>query len=144
MMQQAVKALSDEFGFAVAIAVIRRWGGRDWQVPMRVDAEHPLALTLGLETALRLAAAFGGQRLQLPDERRALLEARNAAIWRECMERGRSQESVGVEFGLTRQGVKMVLRKMQERHQTQAVAGADTAPQPAKSAPIRNHWSIGP
>lgn len=114
-MQKVIKQLQEVVGHAGAIAICRRWGGRELRVPVKVADGDPLALTLGLECARRLVEAFGDQRLQLPAEVHALRDMRNAAIWRACIDEGRSMESVGVEFGLTRPGVSAVLRKMREQ-----------------------------
>lgn len=111
-MQKVLQELAEAIGYGDAIAVCRRWGGRELRVPVKVAAADPLALVLGLETARKLVAKFGDQRLQLPSERNALLDMRNAAIWKACVIDGQSQESVGLEYGITRPCVSMLLRKM--------------------------------
>jgi Mor transcription activator family len=121
-MQRVVKEIIDGIGLADTIELIRGWGGRTLNVPMHMHAAHPLALRLGLESAARLVEVFKGQRLQLPAERSALLDMRNAAIWRACEEEGRSQQQVGLEYGLTRQGIAAVLQKMRD---AQPVAGSN-------------------
>lgn len=118
-LQQILKEISAAIGLADTIELTRRWGGRTLAVPMKVDMIHPLAMTLGLETAQKLVKHFGGVRLQLPAERNALLDMRNAAIYRACTVDGRSQESVGLEYGLTRQGVAAALKKVAD---TQPIA----------------------
>lgn len=119
-MQKVLRELSDAIGLGDAIAICRKWGGREIRVPVKVAAGDPLALVLGLETARKLVAVYGDQRLQLPSERNALLDMRNAAIWRAVMVDGRSHESVGLEYGLTRPGVSAVLRKMREQQEVHA------------------------
>jgi len=114
-VQKVLQQLTDAIGYGEAIVVCRRWGGRELRIPVKVAPTDPLALTLGLETASKLVAAFGDQRLLIPHERAALLDMRNAAIWRACMVDGRSHETVAIEFGLTRPGVSAVLRKLRER-----------------------------
>jgi len=111
-LQTILKEISAAIGLADTIELTRRWGGRTLAVPMKVDVIHPLAMTLGLETAQKLVKHFGGVRLQLPAERNALLDMRNKAIHQACTVDGRSQESVGLEYGLTRQGVAAVLKKV--------------------------------
>lgn len=113
-MQQILREVSAVLGLSDTIELTRRWGGRTLAVPMKVDMIHPLAMTLGLETAQKLVKHFGGVRLQLPAERNALLDMRNQAIYQACTVDGRSQESVGLEYGLTRQGVAFVLKKVGE------------------------------
>lgn len=114
-MQRVLRELSDAVGIGDAIEICRRWGGRDFNVPVRVEPHDPLALTLGYSSAKKLVDAFGGVRLQLPAERNALLDLRNAAIYRAVKIEGRSHEKVGLEFGLTRQGINKVLRWVEDR-----------------------------
>lgn len=109
-MQRVLKELSDAIGLADAIEVCRRWGGREAYIPTKVDAGDPLALTLGLDTARRLVRAYGGRRLQLPAERNALLDLRNAAIVKD-RESGLSHERLGLRYGLSRQSIKLILRR---------------------------------
>jgi Mor family transcriptional regulator len=127
-MQRVIKELSRVVGFADAIEIVRRWGGRIVYIPVKVEQGDALALTLGLETARKLVKEYGGQQLELPPERNALLSLRNAAI----MERrgaGVSMEKIGLEFGLTRQAVSHILRTTQERQEVrQKFAGRLTAP----------------
>lgn len=112
-MQQILRELSGEIGFGDTIELVRRWGGRALNVPTKVEAGDPLALSMGLESARRLVRHRGGQRLELPPERNALLDLRNAAI-EEMHEAGRSMEAIGLEFGLTRQGVSHILKARRE------------------------------
>ena len=112
-MQRVVKELADAIGLGDAIEVCRRWGGREAYVPVKVEAGDPLALTLGLESARKLVQAFGGQRLQLPAERNALLDLRNAAIVRDA-DAGLSHEQIGLRYGLTRQSIGHILRQARE------------------------------
>lgn len=130
-MQRILRDLTKTIGLADTMQLVRRWGNRTLRVPAKVGPADPLALTLGLESAQRLVAAYAGQALQLPAERHALLDARNAAIWQACAVDGRSQEAVGVEFGLTRQGVGAVLAKMRD---LQPVAGGAQSATPEQSA----------
>lgn len=124
-MQRVVKELADAIGLGDAIEVCRRWGGREIYVPVKVEQGDPLALTLGLESARRLVATFGGQRLQLPAERNALLDLRNAAILRD-VDAGLSHESIGLRYGLTRQSIKHILQQARDRSAFAADAGKTT------------------
>lgn len=113
-MQRVVKELAEAVGLADAIEVCRRWGGREAYIPVKVEPGDPLALTLGLESARKLVRAFGGQRLQLPAERNALLDLRNAAIVRDA-DAGLSHEQIGLRYGLTRQSIGHILQQARTR-----------------------------
>lgn len=128
-MQLVMQDLIEKIGYSAAIEVCRRWGGRKLHVPRSMTEAHPLALSLGLEPAKLLVEHFGGEALQLPRERNALIDERNAAIVRAIEVDRLSQETVGVMFGLTRQAVAAVLRKPRP----QTVADNNTAPATAES-----------
>lgn len=128
-MQRVVKELADAIGLADAIEVCRRWGGREAYIPVKVEPGDPLALTLGMDSARRLVKAYGGQRLQLPAERNALLDLRNAAILRDA-EAGVSHEQIGLRYGLTRQSIGHILRQAREGV---TFAGTAAAPAPRQS-----------
>ena len=108
-MQKTVQELVDSVGLANAIEIVRRWGGRTLRVPVRVEHNDPLALTIGLVAARQLVATHAEQELVLPIERNALLDMRNQQIAEE-VESGMSKQVVAQRYGLTRQGVNKVLR----------------------------------
>jgi len=129
-MQRILRELADKVGLADTIEIVRRWGGRELYVHAKVEPGDPLALVMGLESARRLVEHFGGQRLQLPAERNALLDLRNAAIIAEHKE-GHSHEQIGVRYGLTRQAVSHILRVHREREELrQKFAGVYGRKQP--------------
>ena len=115
LRQRVLREIAEEIGVADTLLLARRWAGRTLAVPVKVGQDDPLALALGHETARRLVKAFSGVRLQFPVERNAVLDLRNAAIWKACVDEGRSQESVALEFGVSRQTVGAILAKMRAR-----------------------------
>lgn len=132
-MQRIIKELSDALGWAETIHIVRKWGGRELRVPKKVTHGDPLALVLGYATAKRLVETFGGDKLQLPSERNALLDARNQAIFEE-VRNGDSQEAVGLRYGLTRQAVQHIVKKVQAATELpQTLAVKETTEPTAKS-----------
>lgn len=115
--QKTLQELRRVLTIGEAFEVVRRWGNRRWRVPARVDADSPLALTLGLDCAQRLVQAFGNQVLDMPSERAALRRMRDEAIWHQCVVLGRSRADVALEFGTSRQHVKWVLDKVRVRQE---------------------------
>lgn len=117
-MHRVVQQLEDALGLGEAVEIVRRWGGRTLYVPVAMTEAHPIALTLGFEKARRLVAAFAGQRLELPSERSAMIEMRNAAICREAQPTpdgpGLSHEQLGIRWGLSRQMIANILRAGRE------------------------------
>lgn len=134
-MQRIIREISAAIGLADTIAIVRRWGGRSLYVPVRVQAGDALALTLGLEKAQKLVAAFGGTYLELPAERNAMIELRNALIV-EGLRAGRSQESLGLEFGLSRQMIGKISIAARERG---AFSGNGEGAEAAKSQTTAAH-----
>lgn len=131
-MQKIVKQVAEAVGLAGAIEIVRRWGGRVLYVPTKVQDGDAMALVLGLDLAQRFVAAFGGRTLQLPDERAALRDQRNAAILlaiapKEDGGQGLSHEQAGLQYGLTRQQVGNIAKCAGERKAFAGVA-ADAAP----------------
>jgi hypothetical protein len=131
-MNKVVAELSEALGLADAILIVRKWGGRDLNVPKNVAHGDPLALALGLETARRLVNEFAGIRLQLPSERNALLDMRNEAIIAE-RNRGDTLEEIAVRWGLTRQAVGYIVKKAADAHAMENICGSAENDTPRKS-----------
>jgi len=107
-MQKVLRELSEVVGLGDTLEIVSRWGGRELYIPKAIERSDALALTLGFATARKLVDAFGGERLQLPIERNALLELRNRAIVRE-VRAGDSLADVALRYGLTRQAVRRIV-----------------------------------
>lgn len=132
-MNKVVAELSEALGLADAILIVRKWGGRDLNVPKTIAHGDPLALALGLETARRLVNAFAGIRLQLPSERNALLEMRNEAIVAERT-RGDTLEEIAVRWGLTRQAVGYIVKKAADAQGAKVCGRTSGDPSPQSRA----------
>ncbi len=138
-MQKVLKELADVVGLAPALNICQRWGGEALYVPVKVQRFDPLALVLGLETAQLLATTFGGQVLQLPTEVNSLLDLRNRSILHDHRS-GMSNQQIGIRYGLSRQSVTYILRRMGAPGNNGFAAGEH---QPASTAPARAAASAG-
>ena len=107
-MQKVVQDLVRVVGLGDAIEIVSRWGGRDWYVPCKIERGDALSLTLGQKTAAALVENFGGQYLQLPIERNALLDLRNQKIVEDAAA-GMSHENIGLAYGISRQQVSRII-----------------------------------
>lgn len=125
-MQKVVRDLIQAIGVGDTLEILSRWGGRTLRVPAKVTRSDALALTMGYTAATRLVDAFGGQELEVPLERKALLDFRNQAIAAEVAN-GASHEAVALRYGLTRRGVAKVLSSVSERPATALVPGVPNA-----------------
>lgn len=110
-MQAIVQEIADAIGLHNALELVTHWGGRELSVPKKMHRYHPIALTIGLEPAVKLAGTHGGQRLRLPLERNALLSLRNEMI-AEDARNGLSITKIGLKYGLTRSGITKILRAL--------------------------------
>ncbi len=112
-MQAVLKKLVESIGFVETIEIVRKWGGGVFYVPRSVRPCDPLALTLGLASARKLVQHWGGQYLQLPPEKNALVDMRNASIIADyrC---GMSLSEIGRVYGLARQSVAHIVRNNEE------------------------------
>lgn len=97
-------------GHQAAIAITRAFGGRQLSVPTpdRMTEDHPIALTIGLTAARKLAKAKGGERLEIPSEINAVLELRNEAICK-AFDDGASIRSISFDAGISRKWVRHIL-----------------------------------
>lgn len=133
-MKRELKEIADVIGLGDALELVRRWGGRQLDVPKTARPGDPLALTMGYDCAKRLVDAFGGRRFELPAERNALLDLRNAAIV-DMVAAGTSHEKAALAFGLSRPAINYILRKHREREELRRKFTATPAAiQPGQSA----------
>jgi len=72
--------IAEYCGDDVMWAIWQAYGGGRLSVPMSVDAEHPLAVLLGLAAAIKFCEAFGGELLNIPKAERAKRAVRDELI----------------------------------------------------------------
>lgn len=106
-LSRLLTELTERLGYGPAIELVRGWGGRRLTVPASMPETHPIALTIGLGPAERLAQWYGGSVLELPVERNALLDMRNARI-RQEIEAGEATRAVARRYGLTARHVRHI------------------------------------
>lgn len=110
MRSKTLNEIVDVCGHQAAIALTRSYGGRQLSVPRpdRMTEEHPIALSIGLTAARKLANARGGERLEIPSEVNAVLELRNEAVVK-MFDNGDSIRSIGMDLGISRKWVRNIL-----------------------------------
>lgn len=139
---QSMRRLVAAVGFGDALRICRKWGGRELDFPKTDAGRDFLALTLGFDVATKLVEEFGGQRLRIPAEHRALIQARNAEIWR-AREQGMSTGKIAHLFGLTRPGVEAVLISLRDRPDLQEPIdlgqAAGSSVRAAAAPPVQHH-----
>lgn len=118
-MQKVLEDLAAVIGNANAFEIVRRWSGRELYVPEKMTPEHPLALTIGQDAALKLSAALPCCRLRLPMEKHALREMREAAIFHEKVVEKRSYSEIADKWGMTRQAVTVIVAKKRAKAEEQ-------------------------
>lgn len=110
MRSRTLNEIVDACGHQAAIAITRAFGGRQLSVPNpdRMEEAHPIALTIGLTAARKLAKAKGGERLEIPSELNAVLELRNEAVCK-AFDDGASIRGISFDQGLSRKWVRNIL-----------------------------------
>ena len=110
MRSRTLNEIVEACGHQAAIAITRAFGGRQLSVPNpdRMTEDHPIALTIGLTAARKLAKSKGGERLEIPSEINAVLELRNDAVCR-AFDKGDSIRSISFEVGISRKWVRNIL-----------------------------------
>lgn len=110
MRSRTLNEIVEACGHQAAIAITRAFGGRQLSVPNpdRMTEDHPIALTIGLTAARKLAKAKGGERLEIPSEINAVLELRNEAVCK-AFDDGASIRSISFDAGISRKWVRNIL-----------------------------------
>lgn len=108
MASNILRALVRAIGLPAAISLTRVYGGREIRVPTYITRVHPLAVAIGWDAARALCVEFGGTALDVPVERTALIEQRNALI-RDQYRAGASIKALASRYGLSRTMVRKVL-----------------------------------
>ncbi len=110
-LSPTLNRLSDVIGVAAALALAERFGGGEIYVPLRIQADHPVAQCIGVEAAEKLAAAFGsgqsGARIDIPKGDDITRARRNRAIVA-ASETGVSKQALGRAHGLTTRWVRRI------------------------------------
>lgn len=96
-------------GVGAVLKLSVRWGGVRLYVPLaeNMSAAHPIACEIGLEAALKLAGAYGGE--QGIDIARCVAAAR-AARNAEMLAQDASQRSLARRYGLSERQVRNIVR----------------------------------
>ncbi len=110
MRSRTLNEIVEACGHQAAIAITRAFGGRQLSVPNpdRMTEEHPIALTIGLTAARKLAKAKGGERLEIPSEINAVLELRNEAVCK-AFDDGGSIRAISFDMAISRKWVRNIL-----------------------------------
>ncbi len=110
MRSRTLNEIVEACGHQAAIAITRSFGGRQLSVPNldRMAEDHPIALTIGLTAARKLAKAKGGERLEIPSEINAVLELRNEAVCK-SFDDGGSIRAISFDQGISRKWVRNIL-----------------------------------
>lgn len=66
------QSLVDLIGYNSTRALCEGWGGGEVYIPMWLPRLHPLALRIGHRAALLLSQEYGGKRIHVPHEPRAM------------------------------------------------------------------------
>lgn len=110
-LSPTLNRLSEVIGLAAALKLSERFGGGEIYVPLRIQADHPVAQCIGADAAAKLAAAFGtgqsGARIDVPKADDITRARRNRGIV-EAAEAGASKQALARRHGLTTRWVRRI------------------------------------
>lgn len=101
-------------GELAAMALCARWPAVRLYVPFEGELRreekgvHPIVACIGMDAALKLARAYGGQVITVPAGREVLMARRNAR-WVARFYRGESARTIALAEGLSQRRVEQVL-----------------------------------
>lgn len=110
MASNILRELQELIGLPACLSLTRTYGGRTVRIPIRDTENHPLTVLLGRDVAARLRAEYGGIHIEIPCERTALLDLRNALICNE-VRAGAKISPTAKKYGLSRKMVRKILTR---------------------------------
>lgn len=99
LLPPRLRDIAQAIGVDAVLALSEGWPGIRLFVPAQIPASHPIALRIGLQAALKLAALCAGETIPIPRNHR-LMRARLRAV---AVARYRANESAATlarEFGV--------------------------------------------
>lgn len=114
MAVRILDELVELMGHQHAIELLRAFGGRRINIPKSIEQDHPLAFTVGLESARKLSGRYGGGDVDLPAERNFLIDLRNGAIL-DGFKQGRTILWLADTYGVSRRQVTCILDNLGQR-----------------------------
>jgi hypothetical protein len=98
-------------GFKAAMRLVNKIGGLSVTIPKEPDPSHVLTQAVGLETARKISALFGGERIAVPRAHHYRTVLRQAEVCRRYRA-GEPVRTLAKEYSLTERAVeKMVARE---------------------------------
>jgi hypothetical protein len=113
---EVLRAVAEECGVGVALALAGAFGGRELYVPRpeNIGEDHPLAIALGLAAARLAAAALGAGSLMIPLGPASTFHRRLAAM-RRLRREGKSNGEAARLLGVHRRTVELRHQRDRER-----------------------------
>jgi hypothetical protein len=103
------KEIVDAIGEDGAHALIKQYGGTRLFVPLSIPDGHRLVVLLGMESAQKLCASFGGQEhFDIPLGAARKRARRNAQIYADRAD-GMSVPGVARKYHMSERGVRLIL-----------------------------------
>ena len=108
-----ITRLIDVVGHQAALELVRGYNGRRLYIRKRIDPDSPLAMRIGYAAAQQLSTECGGDTIEIPVERNALIKLRDQAIVAE-LTAGETPRDVAARHGLSARHVRHI-RDVQSR-----------------------------
>ncbi|NKB37881.1 MAG: hypothetical protein GKR93_12065 [Gammaproteobacteria bacterium] len=99
LLPKTTREIVEVIGLPSTILMVEHYGGTELWVPEKIDRNHDLAKTIGLESAAKLCHHFSREKLLIDKCESAMNAIRNAEIVRRYQS-GDTAKSLGKEFNL--------------------------------------------
>ncbi len=102
-------------GIDAAIIIVQARGGVRLYVPKVADPTHWLANAIGVSAMAALIAEMGGDEIEIPFCKEALIAIKERAILKKAQS-GKSQSALAREYKMTERGIRKLLRRAEKSH----------------------------
>ena len=119
-LPESLRDIAGVIGLSATVELAFRYGGVRLYIPLpkSINEDHPIAQTIGLDAAQKLAALAGPQRLVIPRALKVLVKLRNEIIYRDSA--SLPVPAIARKHNLTERRVRSILN-FRVRRRTRAI-----------------------
>lgn len=112
-----IESIAQVMGDEAAMKLFIRFNGRSLTPPVKVNADHVIAQTIGVEKAEQFCSHFAGEALLIPKGAYLLRKIRNQNIVEDWLA-GMSQQDIATKYDLCTRQINDIIKqhKAQSNH----------------------------
>lgn len=110
VLPSRVRALAEVIGLPAALKLVELRGGGRLYVPKHAEAEHWLALEIGLDALQALAAMYGGETIEIDRCHGVSIKLKHQAIL-SAADAGQTTFELARAWKMTERGIRLVKQK---------------------------------